>query len=81
MDGHHPDTKLRGGGHGSGDLMRDVVELQVEKHPVTLLDQAPDERRPLGREESAADLGAADSPPQAERELGGVDGVVDVEGD
>jgi hypothetical protein len=48
--------------HGSGDLMRDVVELQVEKHPVALLDKAPDERRPLCREEGAADLDAADLP-------------------
>jgi hypothetical protein len=81
VDGHHPHTKFRGGGHGTSDLVRDVVELQVEKHSLIFVDQAADEPRTLSGKEGAPDLDAADLSSQAERELDGMDGVVDVQGD
>ena len=81
VHGHHPDAKLRGRCDGARNLVRDVVKLEIEKHAVTLLDEAPHERRSFGREQGAADLDAAHAAFESSGELGCVDGVVHIERD
>ena len=81
MDRHHPDAELRRRRDGARNLMRNVVKLQVEEDTMALLDQPPDQRRPLSRKQGAADLDSADAALKPQRQLGGVYGVVHIEGD
>jgi hypothetical protein len=59
--------------------MRDVVEFEVEKDAVALLDEPAHERWPFGGEQGTADLEAAYGAAKASRELDGRNRVVDVE--
>ncbi len=47
------------------DGVRDVVELQIEKHAIAARDQFLDDRRPVAGEQAAADLEPADGAAKA----------------
>jgi len=57
------------------------VELEVEEHPIAPLHERSHARGPLGREQVAADLEAADGAPQRVGQLGCAAGRIDVERD
>ena len=79
----HPDAEPRRGGHRAGHGIRDVVELQIEKHAVAARHKVVDERRAVAGEEPAADLepagDAAKTIGQRERICSGVDVECDEE--
>ena len=81
MHRHHPDAKFRGCSDGAGDLMRDVVEFQIEKHAMAEVDEAAYERRSLGGKQRASHLEPADTALKPRRQLERVDAVVHVESD
>ena len=81
MDRHHPHAEPGRRFHGAGDGVRDIVEFQIEKNPVALIDETPYQGRTLSGEELAAHLESADAPAQPGRHFDGLDGVVDVERD
>jgi hypothetical protein len=81
VDGQHPGPQLRRCRHGAGHLMRDVMELQIEKYAVAQIDQPADEGWSFRRKQRAADLDPADAVLETKGQFGRVHGVVDVERD
>jgi hypothetical protein len=81
VDVDHPDAKRRRGSNGASDRIWNVMELEVEKDPVTTPGELAHDLRSFGGEEPAADLESAGDTAQPIREGQGVPGVVDVERD
>jgi hypothetical protein len=61
--------------------MWNVVEFEIEKHAVPLLDESPNQRGPFGRKQCAANLDSAHFALQAGGKLDGVHRIIDVESD
>ena len=81
MDGEHLDVQARGGGHGFGDGVRDVVKFEVEENGSTGPPNLANDVGSGAGEEFAADFESSD----VRRELGdesqGAIGARNVEGD
>ena len=61
--------------------MGNIMELQVQKHAMSVVDKPAHERRAFRGKEGAGDLDAAYVTFQADSQLGRVYGVIDVECD
>jgi hypothetical protein len=77
----HPGAESRGGFHGTGHLVWDVVELQIEKHAMALVHSRRDQRGSLCGKELAAHLQPSHQASEAGGHLDGLDGVVYVQRD
>jgi hypothetical protein len=81
VDRQHPRAQSGRRSHRAADLVRDVVELQVEEDAVALLDEAADQPGAFRREQRAADLEAADGAGEGGGVTGGVGRGRHIEGD